>query len=75
MCQLGFAQFVPETVEGSTPSGTATLRVLRCTMCDGEGAHLAADSRGLLQHTVRMHLGQLMPAETIAQLRELGTAF
>jgi hypothetical protein len=45
--------------------------VLRCRMCDGACAYHAQDSRGLLQHLVRMHLGQSLTAEAIAQLRSL----
>jgi hypothetical protein len=41
-------------------------------MCIGEAsAFHAQDSRGLLQHLVRMHLGQQPSAEAIAQLRSL----
>ena len=46
--------------------------LLRCTMCQSADAHQAQDSRGLMQHMVRMHLGQALLPETVAQLRALG---
>ena len=46
--------------------------LLRCTMCGDNGAHEARDSKGLLQHMVRSHMGQVLPRETIEQLRALG---
>ena len=47
-------------------------QLLRCTMCQSADAFQARDSRGLMQHIVRAHLGQPLLAETIAQLRALG---
>ena len=47
--------------------------ILRCAMCGpSPGAFQPADSRGLLQHLCRTHLGQELTAEAIAQLRNLG---
>lgn len=46
-------------------------RLLTCTMCQGADAFQARDSRGLMQHMVRSHLGQPLLAETVAQLRAL----
>ena len=46
--------------------------MLRCAMCPGPDAFQARDSRGLMQHMARMHLGQVLNAEAIAQLRALG---
>ena len=43
-------------------------------MCAGADAFQAQDSRGLMQHIVRMHLGQQLSADAIAQLRHLGKA-
>ncbi len=48
--------------------------ILRCRMCTGDGAFQAQDSRGLMQHLVRAHLGQQLTAEAIAQLRHLDKA-
>jgi len=43
-----------------------TWDVLQCRMChDGDTFH-AQDSRGLMQHLVRMHLGQTLSAEAVA---------
>ena len=47
------------------------VSILCCRMCSGAPAFEARDSRGLLQHMVRMHLGQQLPVETIEQLRNL----
>ena len=44
---------------------------LQCCMCAGADAFQAQDSRGLLLHLVRGHLGQVLTAEAIAQLRAL----
>ena len=52
--------------------GGSASSLLRCTMCPDGDAHSARDSRGLLQHMVRMHLGQAIPQQTIEQLRDLG---
>ena len=48
--------------------------ILRCTMCDGPDAFQALDSRGLMQHLARAHLGQVLRPEAIAQLRALDKA-
>lgn len=45
--------------------------ILRCRMCAGADAFQARDGRGLLLHMVRMHLGQPLNAEAVAQLRHL----
>ena len=50
----------------------ASWNLLRCTMCQDADPYHAADSRGLMQHLVRAHLGQPLLAETVAQLRGLG---
>jgi len=44
---------------------------MRCTMCNGQNAFQAQDSGGLLQHMLRMHTGQPLREETVAQLRSL----
>ena len=44
----------------------------RCALCGpGPGAYQVADSRGLLQHLCRSHMGQMLTAEAVAQLRSL----
>ena len=45
--------------------------LLKCRMCPAADAFQARDSRGLLQHMVRMHLGQELPPEAVEQLRNL----
>ena len=68
----------PQSVENSAVGGrrvrrrTESWRLLECTMCRSADAHQASDSRGLLQHMVRMHVGQPLSAEAVAQLRALG---
>eukprot|EP00973_Karenia_brevis_P001906 258911-Karenia_brevis.AAC.1 len=56
------------------PAGGMPWETLRCTMCDGADAFQAQDSRGLLLHMSRAHLGQQLRAETVAQLRHLDKA-
>ena len=46
------------------------VSILRCRMCS-DSPFDARDSRGLLQHMVRAHLGQSLPATAIEQLRHL----
>ena len=41
-------------------------------MCQTAAAHVARDSRGLLQHMARVHAGQPLLPEAIAQLRAPG---
>ena len=50
----------------------ASWEILRCRMCSGADAFHAQDSRGLMQHLVRAHLGQQLTADAITQLRHLG---
>ena len=46
--------------------------LLRCAMCGpGPGAYQGSDSRGLMQHLCRSHLGHELSAEAVAQLRAL----
>ena len=47
-------------------------QLLCCSMCQSADAFQAHDSRGLMQHIVRTHLGQPLLPETVAQLRALG---
>ena len=47
---------------------------LQCCMCSGGDVFHAHDSRGLLLHMVRAHLGQSLTAEAVAQLRVLDKA-
>ena len=43
-----------------------------CALCGpGPGAYQVADSSGLLQHLCRSHMGQMLTAEAVAQLRSL----
>ncbi len=52
--------------------GQESCELLRCAMCQSADAHQAADSRGLMQHLVRAHMGQALLPEAISQLRQLG---
>ena len=45
--------------------------ILRCRMCSGADALRAQDSRVLMQHLVRAHMGQTLTAEATVQLRHL----
>jgi hypothetical protein len=47
---------------------------LQCCMCVGADAFHGHDSRGLMMHLVRAHLGQVVTAEAVAQLRTLDKA-
>ncbi len=72
---------VPQTSEDSAVAGRRVRRrrgqhlswqLLRCRMCASANAFQGLDSRGLMQHIVRMHLGQPLTAEAVEQLRALG---
>ena len=43
-------------------------------MCPDAHVFTGKDSRGLVQHLVRVHLGQTLNVETAAQLRQLDKA-
>ena len=47
---------------------------LQCCMCVGAAPFHGDDSRGLMMHLVRAHLGQVLTAEAVAQLRTLDKA-
>ena len=51
---------------------TTPSALLRCVLCGpGPGAFQPSDSRGLLLHLCRSHMGQPLTAEAVTQLRNL----
>ena len=74
------APAVPQVGAGRHPSDRRARRrvnhdtswmLLRCTMCQNADAFQARDSRGLMQHLARTHLGQALREDMVAQLRAL----
>ena len=62
----------PSRRRSRAEASARTPAILRCAMCGpAAGAYQAADDRGLRQHMCRVHLGQALTAEAVAQLRSL----
>ena len=78
--QLSVAPRAPPVLAESQPVGRRRWRDntpvqrwqgLQCCMCISGDPFHAHDSRGLMMHLVRAHLGQALSAEAVAQLRML----